>query len=384
MLRNYRYRLLPTKSQVKRLEQVLFLTWWIYNECIAASKRSYQEQKKRLNKGELCKLIIALRTQKPDLAKFNSHMIREPADRISKAYEAAFGRLKRAKKPGFPKFRKRKFHNSFTFPSEGAGGTSPFRITDDGKLRMSKIGDLRIILHRQLPADLRGLTVKRNPLGNWYATIGADIGPKYGTVVSEVEAVGIDVGLSWFVTLSTGEQIPNPRFFDHDAHALAKAQRRLSAAKKGSLEYRRINRVINHIHERVRNRRDDFTHQLSHRLAAEHEIIACEALKIQDMVDKKKKKDYSFRGIRRGIHDAAWRQFLSRLEYKMTALGRTLAFVDPAYTSQECSGCGKMVPKELSMRVHLCPDCGLHLDRDVNAAKVIAKRAMKSIMDRAS
>jgi putative transposase len=175
-------------------------------------------------------------------------------------------------------------------------------------------------------------------------------------------AVGIDVGLSHFATLSTGEQIANPRFFRTDEQALAKAQRR---------EKRKVARRI---HERIANRRRNFAHQLSRALVSMFGIIAFEDLNIKGMVRN--------HHLAKSISDAAWNQLVQFTNYKAANAGRTCVRVYPRNTSKLCSACGTFVEKDLSVRVHHC-SCGLSLDRDVNAAINILARGLAGVSLRA-
>jgi putative transposase len=170
----------------------------------------------------------------------------------------------------------------------------------------------------------------------------------------------VDVGLAKFATFSTGEQVENPRFFRKDAPALAKAQRKLAKAEPGTPERRKRRKVVAHIHERIGNRRKDFAHKLSRRLVNEFDIIVFEDLHIAGLL-----KNHT---LAKSIADAAWNQLATYTRYKAANAGRTYLAIDPRGTSQRCSRCQGVVRKELSVRVHHCPYCGLEIDRDLNAA----------------
>lgn len=185
------------------------------------------------------------------------------------------------------------------------------------------------------------------------------------------EAVGIDVGLTTFATLSTGEAVPNPRFFRRDERALAKAQRRLSKVEKGTPERARRRQVVARIHERITNRRNDFAHQTARKIVNRFGVIAVEDLSINRMVHH--------RCLAKSIHDAAWAQFTQVLSDKAESAGRKMACVNPAYTSQTCSACGHRQRLELADRLFRCPCCGLSLDRDQNASLNIKALGLQSV-----
>lgn len=290
--------------------------------------------------------------------------MQEALKRLDLAFRAFFRRVKAGEKPGYPRFRSRDRYDSFTYPQQKGN----WRFLDNGRVRLSKIGDVKIRLYRPVEGECKTLTVQRDAAGNWYACLGCVVEPQPLPPTDKV--VGVDVGLTHFATLSNGAQIDNPRFFRQDEKALAKAQRRLSKETKRTPQYRRRKRVINHIHQRIANRRRDFAHKESRKLVNQYQLVAFENLNIIDM------KDGSHRGLNKSIGDVAWHQFVQFTTSKAEEAGRRVVLVDPRNTTKACSGCGEIVPKKLSERVHRCPQCGLVLDRDVNAALNILARGL--------
>ena len=239
----------------------------------------------------------------------------------------------------------------------------------DGLLRVSKIGAIRLVLHRAIEGTIKTLTVRRVPSGKWYACVSIEVGP---APLPDVErAAGVDVGLHSFATLSTGDHIANPQFLRTDAKALAKAQRRLAKAQKGTPERARCRKVVAHIHERIANRRYDFCHQTARQLVNTHGVLAFEALQIPNMMQN--------HHLAKSIADVAWGQFVRITTDKAACASRRIAHVDPRYTSQDCSRCGQRVPKTLRERQHQCPTCQLSMDRDQNAAINILRHGLVSL-----
>jgi putative transposase len=249
-------------------------------------------------------------------------------------------------------------------------------------LRVSKIGVLRLVLHRPIEGTIKTLTLRRTSSGKWYAcfSVETDAMP----LPPNESAIGVDVGLTNFATLSTGEKIANPRCFQTDEKALAKAQRRLAKAEQGKaadgLRPRRgagtparakCRKVVARIHERIANRRYDFCHQTARTLVNTHGVLAFEALQIPNMMQN--------HCLAKSIADVAWGQFVRITTDKAACAGRRVAHVDPRYTSQDCSRCGQRVPKSLSERQHRCPTCQLVLDRDHNAAINILRCGLASL-----
>ena len=171
--------------------------------------------------------------------------------------------------------------------------------------------------------------------------------------------------------MSDGSKIKNQRFFKKEQDALAKAQRRLEKQTKGTPERRKAKKVVARVHERITNKRTNFCHQESRKVVNKYGIICVEDLSINRMLEEQK---YS-----KSIADAAWGQFIGFTSYKAENAGRTLVKVNPAYTSQDCSRCGHRQKMDVSVRVYVCPDCGLIIDRDLNASKNILTVGLHSL-----
>ena len=166
-----------------------------------------------------------------------------------------------------------------------------------------------------------------------------------------------------FAVLSDGQEIQNPRFFQQEEKALAKAQRKFSKTEKGTKERRKRGKVIAKIHERIRNKRKDFCHKESRKIIQNYQYICIEDLNIQKMIEG------SF--FAKSITDASWKQFRQFLTYKAEEAGRKLGLVNPAYTTQACYLCKRVERKKLSEREHTCSNCGYKATRDFNAAQNI-------------
>ncbi|MEZ4728005.1 MAG: transposase [Caldilineaceae bacterium] len=193
--------------------------------------------------------------------------------------------------------------------------------------------------------------------------------------------VGIDLRLTTFAYFSNGDKIERQRWMQQDTKDIARLQRKKERFAKGSVERRKVVHALCHAYERAAHRRNNFAHQESRKLVNEHQFIAFEKLDIQKMqVNGHQTMAQSARkAINRGIADVAWGQFVQFTTYKAENAGRGVALVNPRGTTQTCSACGVIVPKDLSMRVHGCPTCGLTINRDQNAALNILARGLTSI-----
>lgn len=349
-LKTYKYRLFPSRAQTTRMNGTLALLCELYNAGLQERRDAYRLERKSIRYIDQQNQLPAIKEARPELGEIHSQVLQDVLRRLDKAFQAFFRRVKeRHGKAGFPRFRSCKRYDSFTYAQSG------FALTDS-KLRLSKIGDVRIKLHRPVEGKIKTLTIMRTATGKWYACFSVEVEGQ--PLLANDRAVGVDVGLSHFATLSTGEQIANPRFFRADEKALAKAQRK---------EKRKVARRI---HERICNRRRNFAHQLSHALVSMFGLIVFEDLNIRGMV-----KNHC---LSKSIQDAAWNQLVQCTTYKAASADRKCLQVDPRNTSKLCSACGRLVEKDLSMRVHHC-SCGLSLDRDWNAALNILSRGLATV-----
>lgn len=364
MRKTFQYRIFPTRKQTTILKQTLNGCRWLYNHFLEQHKISWESEKKSLSRYEQTKTLPELKKEHPFLEDIFSQVLQNVSMRIDLAFRAFFRRVKAGKKPGYPRFRGFDRYDSFTFPQSG------FRL--DNSLHLSKIGKIRINKHRDIEGTIKTCTIRRTPTGKWYVSFACDI--DYKPTEKPIEpAIGIDMGLESFATLSTGEKIENPRFFRQEEEALAKAQRKLSKQTKDSELRKKARKVVARVHERIVWKRKNFVHQEARKLVSEFNTIVIEDLSINDM------KKNNFHGINKSIGDAAWRMFLDLLGYKAADAGKRVVKINPAYTSQNCSRCGNRHKLKLSDRVYHCPSCGLQLNRDVNAAINILALGAKSL-----
>lgn len=361
MRQAFRYRIFPTKAQRTRMERTLEYCRVLYNAGLEQRRTAYRRQHVSLSKARQQADLPVLKTAYPEFSEVYSQVLQDVLTRLDKAFDAFFRRVKAGEKPGYPRFKGKGRYDSLTYPQLG------FALKD-GRLHVSKIGALRIRLHREIVGTIKTLTLRRTSTGKWFACFSVEIEPNACDPLPT--RVGVDVGLRHFATLSTGKHIDNPRFFRTDERALAKAQRRLSAVPKGTPERIERRKVVARIHERIANRRREFAHQESRKLVSAFGLIVFEALLIRNML-----KQHT---LAQAIADAAWSQLVRYTTYKAAGAGGRVVLVDPRHTSQNCSGCGHRVGKSLAERVHRCPQCGLVLDRDVNAARNILALGLQS------
>ncbi|MBS3904324.1 MAG: transposase [Simkania sp.] len=295
-----------------------------------------------------------LKLERPGLEEVHSQVLQNVVDRLDKSFQAFFRRCKTGEKPGFPRFRGMYRYNSFCYPQSG--------FTIIGKtVKLSKIGSIRIKMHRSFEGKLKTCTLRRSPTGEWDISLSCEVEAKLLSPNEKV--VGIDVGIENFAVLSSGQEISNPRFFKNGQKALAKALKKLSKAEKGTKERRKRGKVAAKIHEHIRNCRKDFCHKESRKIIDQYQYICIEDLDVKKMIEGSH--------FAKSIVDASWNQFRQFLTYKAEEAGRKLGLVNPAYTTQTCSQCKHREVKKLSEREHSCSQCGYRVTRDFNAAQNI-------------
>lgn len=350
----FQFRLRPTKAQAKLLQAQLDECRWLYNELLSQRKLSYEELDVSLSKYQQLMLLPMLKEERPSLKIVHSQVLQNIVDRLDKSFQAFFRRCKAGEKPGFPRFRGAHRYDSFCYPQSGF-----FLLGKE--ISLSKVGRIRIKMHRPIEGEIKTCTIKKTAGGAWDVSLSCEV--KVVPLEPLANAVAIDMGIESFATLSNGEKVDNPRFFKKGEKALAKAQAKLSKLQKGTKERRKAGRVAAKIHERIKNQRKDFCHKQARKIVDQYQYICIEDLNIKKMMER------SY--FAKSIADASWNQFRQFLTYKAEEAGRKLGLVNPAYTSQTCSQCGHLEPKKLTDREHKCSRCGYVAHRDFNAAQNI-------------
>lgn len=348
----YKFRIYPNRQQEAMLDLTLETCRHLYNLALADRKNAYEvEGISRTYEDQAAMLTVERKN-----ANFNgiyAHCLQDVLRRLDKSFKAFFRRVKAGEKPGYPRFKGKGWYKSFTYPDSETG----YKI-DGLKLTLSKIGPIRIFKHREVEGKIKTCTIKKDKLGHWYAILEAEMED-----VPQIEpktVIGVDVGLKSLVALSTGETIQYPKYYIRDEKKLAVAQQSLSRKKKGSNNRQKAKIEVVRLHQKIQNHRDEFLHQVARKLVDSADLIVFENLNIQGML-----KNHH---LAKHIQDHAWGKLIQFTQSKAEKAGKIVELVEARYTSQKCSQCGIMVPKTLAERVHLCPNCGLEIDRDINAS----------------
>ena len=397
-LKTYRFCLYPTRKQAETLQWTLDRNREVYNAALQERRDAWAVCKQHPNYYDPAwrqehvreysvscydqiKQLPEIKEARQEYKEIHSQIVQDTLRRVDKAFKAFFRRVKSGEEPGYPRFQGKDRYDSFCYPQAGFGVEK--RGDKKHVLMLSKIGPIKIKLHRPIQGAMKTCTIKREN-ERWSVCIACEVGTTQRTPYTD-EAVGVDVGLYHLAALSSGDVIDNPRFYRQAEQKLAKIQRELARKKHRSHRRKKTVQRLSKASRKVRTQRQDFLHQWSRRLVNTYEAIVFEELAPSNMSKAPKPKQDEQTGayvsngaavkagLNKSIQDAGWSTFIAMCEYKAENAGTVqVKKVDPYKTSQVCSGCLHEGPhKDLSERVHICEACGLVLDRDVNAAKNI-------------
>ena len=351
--KTFKYRLYPNRQQRERLQATLDVCRELYNAALQERRDGYRTSRAKLNYYTQANQLSEIKEIRPDIANVHSQVLHDTLRRLDKSFQSFFRRLQQGQKPGFPRFQGIHRYDSFTYPQAG------FRL--GAKLQLSKIGNVKIKLHRELKGEVKTLTIKREN-GNWYACFSCVVESEPLPVLDN--STGIDVGLETFATLSNGGKIPNPRWYRVEQKRLRRAQRKVARrTNKRSNRRRKAIAILAQVHRDIFNKRNDFQHKESLKIIQQYGTIFVEDLNI---------KGLSQGILAKSVHDASWASFLDKISYKAEHAGRQFIQVDPRGTSQRCP-CGAANRKTLSDREHACAECGLVTSRDHASAMEILR-----------
>lgn len=347
----YRFRFYPTPEQKDFLVRSIGCARFIYNRALEARKEAWRKHGTPIGYKQTSALLTGWK-KNPGLSWLNEVScvpLQQALRHLDSAYQCFFKGLAR-----YPRFRRKHDRQSIEFTK------SAFQIRD-GELYLAKIKhSLNVRWSRDLPSHPTTITVTLEADGRWYVSCRVEDGRE--KLTGGHDSVGIDLGITHFATLSTGEKIEAPKPLKAALSRLAKAQRRHARAAKNGKNRAKRRLKVARLHSRVRNVRSDWLHKLSTRLIRENQATSVETLNVKGMLKNRK--------LSRAIGDLGWSEFVRQLEYKAQWYGRVLTKVDTWFpSSKTCSCCGEKVSEmPLKVRVWTCGACGAAHDRDINAA----------------
>ncbi|MFG3302760.1 RNA-guided endonuclease InsQ/TnpB family protein [Micromonospora chersina] len=356
----YSYRVYPLPAQQDALARAFGCARVVFNDGLRIRQSAHEDGLPYVSDGELSKRVITEAKKRPErqwLGEVSAVVLQQALADLSTAYRNFFASLagkRKGRKVAPPRFRSRKDNRQairFT-------ANARFKVLDNGRLRLPKIGDLTVRWSRTLPAEPTSVTIIKDAAGRYFASFVV-AAPDQPLPPADTE-VGIDLGLTHFAVLSNGTKVAAPKFLRRTARRLRRLQQNLSRKQPGSANRTKAVIKVAKAHARVSDTRRDWQHKLSTQIIRDNQAVYVEDLCVRGLGRTR---------LAKSVHDAGWASFVGMLQYKAARAGRTFAKIDRfTPTSQTCSTCGRTDgPKPLSVRSWACP-CGAAHDRDVNAA----------------
>jgi IS605 OrfB family transposase len=360
----YNVRLYPTAGQCQALAKAFGCARTVFNDGLRARQDARENGLPYISDGDLSKQVITQAKKTPErawLGEVSAVVLQQALADLNTACRNFFDSLSgRRKGPKIapPRLRSRKDRRQAIRFTKNAR----FTVTAGGKLRLPKIGDVRVRWSRELPCEPSSVTVIKDAAGRYFASFVVETA---GEVLPESgNEVGIDLGLTHFAVLSDGRKITNPRWLRRSQRRLKKAQKSLSRKEKGSSNRKKAAVKVARAHAEVADARRDHHHKLSTALIRDNQAIYVEDLCVKGLARTR---------LAKSVHDAGWSQFVGMLEYKARKHGRVFHRVGRFLpSSQTCSACGVIDgPKPLHVREWTCEACHTVHDRDVNASRIV-------------
>ena len=358
MIRSFRYKAKLSPSAIRNAEGQLDLLRELYNAALQERRDHWKQAGVSVGFYSQSKQLPAIKQVRPEFGTIDAQVVENCLRRLDRAFDGFFRRVKAGQTPGYPRFRGRDRYDSMSFRQHG------WKLKGR-RLTLRGIGTLKLFISREIEGRVKTVTLRRDRCGDWFVAFVCDDVP-VRPLPATGEVAGVDVGLTSFLTTSGGEKVPNPRHLATREAAVKRSHRVISKRKRGGSNRRKAVRLLAVRLRRVERARRDFHFKTAHALVQRYDLIAVEDLNVKGLAGGM---------LAKSVNDVGWGQFLTILSGKAEKAGRMVIAVDPRYTSQECSGCGVRVQKSLREREHQCQECGLHLDRDVNAARNILGRA---------
>ena len=370
MKKGLEIRLYPSKEQRVLIDKTLGCSRFVYNHVLALKKELWEDYKLTFNPKlksfkEECKFL----TKVPSQALANSYI--DCLTAFNNFFNSIKGKSKQQTK--FPKFHKKGLKDSFRIAATKTSKGYDIRVEDFEHIKVPKLGLIKFRNYNDLDwskIHIYNITIKKTPTDKFFASLCCEV-PVPDYTEPKFNARGFDLGLKDFAIFDSGEVIENPKYYKKTEYKIKKTQRVLSKCKKFSKNYKKVQLKLAKLHEKIKNQRKDFQHRISRQIVNENQIIISEDLNVKGMLKNHK--------LAKSIHDASFSAFCNMIAYKAVEQHRQYVKIGTFYPSSKlCHCCGfKYKGLKLEERFWTCPECGIYLDRDENAAINILNEGLK-------
>lgn len=364
MLKAFKYRLYPTQEQATKIDQTIGVCRLVYNLSLDVKITAYKNAGINLSVYDIQKQLVGLKKEYDWIAETDSQALLYSIAAMGNAYDNFF------KGGGYPKFKNKRTAKK----SYRTKGARQYVNWDNNTISVPKNFNIKAKLSRKFEGRPISVCINKTTTGKYYISIVVEVGLKIPKLPAKNNAIGIDLGITTFATLSTGEKIDNPRYLAASLKRLKILQRRASKKNKGSINQKKAFKKVAVLHEKIANRRNDFLHKVSTNLIRDNQAdtICLETLIVKNMV-----RNHS---LAKAISDVSWAEFVRQMEYKGKWFGKNIIKIDKFFASSKtCSNCGHVKEEmNLSERTWECARCKSTHDRDINAAINIRNSGMGS------
>ena len=364
MNKNFKIKIYPNLAQQIQINKIFGCVRYVYNFMLNLKQKLYSFYKINITYNHMSKILTELKKQKPWLCEADAVSLQQCLKDLDNSYQRFFNGIS-----GYPNFKSRQGKNSYR-----TNGKTIEVDQDNKMIKIPKVGWIKFRDKSNFDGltKINNITISKSSSGKYFASISAEVDIK--AFAKTKKSCGIDLGLKDFCILNDGTKFENPRFLEHNEKRLRLLQKSLSRKVYCSKNYEKARIKLAKFHEYIANCRKDYLHKISIQLVREYDIICTETLQVKEMLMK---KDNS-----KNISDVSWYEFIRQLEYKCLWYDKILSKIDTYYpSSQLCSNCGYKNPalKDTKIREYDCPECGIHHDRDINAAVNILNEGLRLI-----
>jgi putative transposase len=373
-LQAFKFALMPNAQQERDMRRFAGARRFVYNKALALQKANFDAGGKFIGYVAMANLLPQWKTQFPWLKESPSHSLQQSLKDLERAYKNFFD-----KRADFPRFKRKGTGDSFRFPDARQFAIDPA----NSRIKLPKLGWIRYRNSRDILGAAKNITVSQSG-GKWFASIQTEREVEQ-PIPTATSAIGIDVGIARFATMSDGKFIEPLNSFKKHEKRLAKYQRRMSRKVKFSKNWHKAKRKVQKVHAHIANARKDFLHKKTADISKNHAMVAVEDLQIKNMsksaagnAEKPGKNVAAKAGLNKAILDQGWFEFRRQLDYKLDWNGAMLVAVPPQYTSQTCPCCGHVAKENRKTQAQFeCVDCGYKNNADVVGAMNILARGYR-------